>query len=491
MKKKPNIVFILTDDQGAWAMHCAGNEDVKTPNLDRLAANGVRFDEFYCASPVCSPARASIVTGKIPSCHGVQDWIAKGNVDGDKHPQMASHAEFNTQDRAIDYLKDHKTYMEVLAENGYVCGLSGKWHLGDNATKKKGFTKWYTIGAGGCHYFDPDVCEDGVFSTPGQYVTDLITDKAVQFIDEFTQGEAPFYLSVHYTAPHSPWNPEEHQKKYLDWYQDCKFTATPDLPVHPWQIRTCPIGDTPEKRRENLTGYYAAISSMDAGVGKIIEELEKKQILDDTILIFTSDNGMNMGHHGIWGKGNGTYPQNMYDSAIKVPLIISMPQGAKGEVCSQMCCQYDFFPTILAMAGCSEKLEKMQPGKSMTRLLENPKEKDEERIVVFDEYSNTRMIRTKQYKYIHRYPDGPDEFYDMKNDPCETKNLAQDAAYKDRIDAMKSSMEEWFDRYAVKEMDARQFYNTGRGQTDICYKENAFDTTLEYYHSETSSETGR
>ena len=230
-------------------------------------------------------------------------------------------------------------------------------------------------------------------------------------------------------------------------------------------------------------------------LGKVDLELRKSlyfyEIGDIIYILGVTDNGMNMGHHGIWGKGNGTYPQNMYDSAIKVPLIISMPQGAKGEVCSQMCCQYDFFPTILAMAGCSEKLEKMQPGKSMTRLLENPKEKDEERIVVFDEYSNTRMIRTKQYKYIHRYPDGPDEFYDMKNDPCETKNLAQDAAYKDRIDAMKSSMEEWFDRYAVKEMDARQFYNTGRGQTDICYKENAFDTTLEYYHSETSSETGR
>ncbi|HJD41447.1 MAG TPA: sulfatase-like hydrolase/transferase, partial [Candidatus Mediterraneibacter quadrami] len=89
LKKKPNIVFVLTDDQGAWAMGCAGNPDVQTPNLDRLAANGVRFDEFYCASPVCSPARASIVTGKIPSCHGVQDWIEKGNVDGYKYPEMS------------------------------------------------------------------------------------------------------------------------------------------------------------------------------------------------------------------------------------------------------------------------------------------------------------------------------------------------------------------------------------------------------------------
>ena len=137
MKTRPNIVFILTDDQGAWAMGCAGNQDVRTPNLDWLAENGVRFDEFYCASPVCSPARASLVTGEIPSCHGVQDWIEKGNLDAYKYPQMSTTAGFDMNDRAIDYLSGHRTYMEVLAESGYQCALSGKWHLGDNAAKKK------------------------------------------------------------------------------------------------------------------------------------------------------------------------------------------------------------------------------------------------------------------------------------------------------------------------------------------------------------------
>ena len=124
MKKKPNIIFIITDDQGAWAVESETNHDIKTPNLTRLAAQGTTFDEFYCTSPVCSPARASIVTGKIPSCHGIQDWLKKGNLDAWKYPHMAVMDGFDMEDKAIDYLKGHKTYMEYLAENGYHCALS-------------------------------------------------------------------------------------------------------------------------------------------------------------------------------------------------------------------------------------------------------------------------------------------------------------------------------------------------------------------------------
>ena len=159
MKNKPNIIFILSDDQGAWALECAGNHDIKTPNLNKLAQKGIRFDEFYCTSPVCSPARASIVTGKIPSYHGVQDWIAKGNLDSKKYSQMAELPDGMQEDVPIDYLEGNKTYMEILADNGYNCALSGKWHLGDNVTKKKGFEQWYSLGRGGCHYYAADLFE--------------------------------------------------------------------------------------------------------------------------------------------------------------------------------------------------------------------------------------------------------------------------------------------------------------------------------------------
>ena len=488
-EQRPNIVFILSDDQGAWAMGCAGNGDIRTPNLDRLAEDGVRFDEFYCASPVCSPARASIVTGKMPSCHGVLDWIEGGNVDTEKYPEMAGHPRFSRKDQPIEYLEGHKTYIEELATNGYVCGLSGKWHLGNNAEKKKGFEKWYTIGAGGCsHYFDPDICEDGVFSAPKRYITDLITEKAVEYIGEFSRQEKPFYLSVHYTAPHSPWEEEQHKKEYLDWYKDCSFTATPDLPVHPDQVASAPVGDTPEKRAENLRGYYAAISAMDAGIGTILSKLEQEGLSDNTIVIFTADNGMNMGHHGIWGKGNGTYPQNMYDTAIKVPLIIRMPGGKKGAVCHQMASQYDFYPTMLELAGCSWEKEPMQPGKSIVSLIRQPEEEAPDRVVVFDEYSNTRMIRTKKWKYVDRYPDGPNQLFDMEKDPEELENLYGNSAYEGTVLELKAAMERWFDAYTKEENDGRKYKVTGSGQLDRCGSKTPFDLRLEYYYGEKKGE---
>lgn len=464
-EQRPNIVFILSDDQGAWAMGCAGNGDIRTPNLDRLAEDGVRFDEFYCASPVCSPARASIVTGKMPSCHGVLDWIEGGNVDTEKYPEMAGHPRFSRKDQPIEYLEGHKTYIEELAANGYVCGLSGKWHLGNNAEKKKGFEKWYTIGAGGCsHYFDPDICEDGVFSAPKRYITDLITEKAVEYIGEFSRQEKPFYLSVHYTAPHSPWEEEQHKKEYLDWYRDCSFTATPDLPVHPDQVASAPVGDTPEKRAENLRGYYAAISAMDAGIGTILSKLEQEGLSDNTIVIFTADNGMNMGHHGVWGKGNATFPLNLYDTSVKVPFLVRWPGHTEpGRVIRGLYSQYDFFPSLLSMAGISVQAEGRMPGRSFTPVLEGA-EQEAGPVVVYDEYGPNRMIRSKEWKFIRRYPYGEDELYHLTEDAEETVNLAEDEAYRLVREEMNDSLNHWFYRYADPAMDGTREGVTGHGQ---------------------------
>ena len=137
MTHRPNVIVILTDDQGYWALGCAGNEEIRTPNLDRLAASGTRFENFFCVSPVCSPARASLLTGRIPSHHGVHDWLRGGNakVDHENHG-------------LIEYLKDQPGYTDFLSQQGYVCGLSGKWHLGDTDGRyptDQGFNEWYGI----------------------------------------------------------------------------------------------------------------------------------------------------------------------------------------------------------------------------------------------------------------------------------------------------------------------------------------------------------
>lgn len=165
--------------------------------------------------------------------------------------------------------------MDLLAEHGYRCGLSGKWHLDDSLHSTHGFNDWYTIGRGGCGYFEPDIIYDGKIHFETGYVTDKI------------------YLSLHFTAPQSPWEESDHPKEYLDLYRNCSFSSTPDLPLHPQQVHSCPHG-TGERRKELLRGYYASITAMDHQIRRIIQRLEDLGLREDTIIIFTSDNGMNM-----------------------------------------------------------------------------------------------------------------------------------------------------------------------------------------------------
>lgn len=463
-QEKPNILFILTDDQGAWAMRCAGNTDIHTPNLDRIASQGYRFENFFCASPVCSPARASLLTGRIPSAHGVQDWIRSGNLDRDGlKKEIREDPYYLCEEKPIQYLEGMLTYTDVLKENGYTCALSGKWHLGDSMTPQHGFDKWFTIGRGGCYYNKADIVENGEISFENRYITNVITDKALSYLEEFRTQDNPFYLSVHYTAPHSPWEEDQHPGEYIEMYRDCGFTATPDLPVHPNQIPSAPSG-TGEVRKSLLRGYYAAITAMDADVGRLLDKLEALGIAEDTIVMFMADNGMNMGHHGIWGKGNGTFPFNMYDTAVKVPFLVSWPgHYPSGVVCRRMCSQYDFFQTLLDMVGIRRQLPDGLPGRSFADVFDGNTEKAGA-VVVYDEYGPTRMIRTEEWKYICRSPYGPDELYHLSEDPEENNNLSADPEYAALINRMYIQLTRWFYTYADPAMDASHEGVTGYGQ---------------------------
>ena len=463
-QEKPNILFILTDDQGAWAMRCAGNTDIHTPNLDRIASQGYRFENFFCASPVCSPARASLLTGRIPSAHGVQDWIRSGNLDRDGlKKEIREDPYYLCEEKPIQYLEGMLTYTDVLKENGYTCALSGKWHLGDSMTPQHGFDKWFTIGRGGCYYNKADIVENGEISFENRYITNVITDKALSYLEEFRTQDNPFYLSVHYTAPHSPWEEDQHPGEYIEMYRDCGFTATPDLPVHPNQIPSAPSG-TGEVRKSLLRGYYAAITAMDADVGRLLDKLEALGIAEDTIVMFMADNGMNMGHHGIWGKGNGTFPFNMYDTAVKVPFLVSWPgHYPSGVVCRRMCSQYDFFQTLLDMVGIRRQLPDGLPGRSFADVFDGNTEKAGA-VVVYDEYGPTRMIRTEEWKYICRSSYGPDELYHLSEDPEENNNLSADPEYAALINRMYIQLTRWFYTYADPAMDASREGVTGYGQ---------------------------
>ena len=169
--KRPNIVFILTDEQGYWALGCNGNSEIRTPNIDRLAAEGINLQNFFCTSPVCSPARASLLTGRIPSQHGVHDWIRGGN--GEKTGEMP-----------IEYLEGMTGYTDLLKENGYTCGISGKWHLGAAGFPQKSFDHWYIAKqAGAGSYLDSDMFRGTEVEHTEGYLTNVITDDALFFIE--------------------------------------------------------------------------------------------------------------------------------------------------------------------------------------------------------------------------------------------------------------------------------------------------------------------
>jgi arylsulfatase A-like enzyme len=443
-------------------MGCAGNKEIHTPNLDRMAGAGVRFENFFCASPVCSPARASVFTGKIPSAHGVQDWIDNHKKDD------------------LEYLKGQVTYVDMLAANGYTCGISGKWHLGNAMKKQLGFSHWYVYHGAQADYYNPPMIRENQKVSENGYITDLITNDAVDFINSCALNKddgRPFYLSAHYTAPHKPWI-NCHPEEYLKLYENCPFDSIPDEPMHPWQINTHPWPSEKEERRETLKGYFASVSAMDAGIGRILKTLEDLKISEDTLVFFMSDNGMNMWHHGIVGKGNGTFPLNLYDTSVKIPAIAHRPGSVPaGAVCDKLISQYDFMPTLLDYAGIENPAADALPGKSFAQVLinnngdinsgANTDDGHIGHIIVYDEYGPARMIRNRDFKYIHRYPYGPHELYDLINDPGERINLYGDPAGSPVAEQMKSELDAWFLKYADPETDASREAVTGWGQTAL------------------------
>ncbi len=446
--KQPNILFILTDDQGSWALGCAGNNEMVTPNLDQLAASGIRFENFFCTSPVCSPARASILTGRIPSQHGVHDFIKEGNSGSG----------------GINYLEGQIAYTDILAEHGYICGISGKWHLGASDLPQNGFSHWYVHQKGSGHYYNAPMYREGKLIHETAYITDVITDDALAFLDKQSKNSQPFYLSVHYTAPHDPWTEGEHPQELLEQYKDCQFLSCPQGEYHSEAVYQYEKQDV----RHCLQGYFSAVTGIDMNVGRLMKKLDDLNLREDTLVVFTSDNGFNCGHHGIWGKGNGTFNLNMFDTSIKVPFIISQPgKLPKEKVYDQMYSHYDLFPTLLDYTGLSWTEDQNLPGQSFLPCLLGKEDEGRENVFVYDEYGPVRMVRSKQWKYVHRYPYGKHELYDLVNDPEEMYNLYDEQTHNEIIFAMRFTMEKWFLSYTDPNMDGIKLPVRGNGQTSL------------------------
>jgi arylsulfatase A-like enzyme len=453
---RPNVLCIGSDDQGPWALGCAGNPEMRTPNLDSLAASGIRFDNFFCVSPVCSPARASLYTGDIPSRHGVHDWIRAGSMG----------------DTRVDYLEGQTLVTDVAAQAGYRCALNGKWHLGASDVPRRSFVKWFAHQSGMGPYYDaPMVDGDRPVTVPG-YITDVLADTASDWIAGERGNDAPFWLSLAFTAPHYPWI-DSHPKAFTDLYRDCAFESCPDEPPHPWFIGgKAEVERGQRERRASLVGYFAAVSAMDAAIGRVLDTLEREGIAGSTLVVFMGDNGMNCGHHGIWGKGNGTYPQNMYDTSVKVPCMIAQPGRIGGErVSAGLLSGYDFFPTMVDYLGLAHVPAHPKPGRSFRALLDGVARSPDadaarvhEAVVVYDEYGPVRMVRTQEWKYVHRWPDGPHELFNLVNDPGERRNRVDDPRCAAVSAELRGRLAGWFARYVHPARDGVDKGVTGCGQ---------------------------
>jgi len=433
--RRPNVVMFMTDDHGAWAMGAYGCKEMHTPNLDALAAGGTRFTRAFACTPVCSPSRMTWITGRIPSTHGVQDWLQP--VD--------SYAANSRK-----WLDGHPTYSEILARNGYKLGMCGKWHMGDDHVAQKGFTYWATVPGGGGAYKDVEFVRNGERVKTQGFKTDRVGDFGLEFLDQQRGGNQPFYLLMPFYAPHTPYDyqPEEYRRHY----DTASFSCFPSTAQHPNQN---PGLGRHHGNRESMKSYAALISGVDANVGRIVRKLEEMGVRENTLVVFTADQGWNAGHHGVWGKGNGTWPFNMYEESIRVPLIWNHPGRIKaGQTPDLMVSSYDYFPTLLEYLGIPAPADPKRVGQSYAGALQGKPGRRRNRL--YFEYSYVRGVRTENLKLIQRTREWPSEYYDLEADPGETKNLIGDPAHKRQIEELRAGLNQFFGRVGAPPQESWQ-----------------------------------
>ena len=428
-----NIIVFFSDDHAQWALPSYGNAEISAPNLTHLAETGALMLNAFTPCPVCSPARASFWTGLYPSQHGVHDHLA----EDDEAVQ------------ATEWLAGIPTLAEHLNEARYTTALCGKWHCGAGEIPRSGFDYWYSAWRKTPKYFS----QTNKYSDQGRVVertgtdTQIITDAAIDFLRQ-RDREQPFFLFVGYATTHNPWinRPE----RLVSHYRKSSFHDIPDdLPYPYGEPGNHPVA--PEDPREALAQYYASVTMIDEGVGRVLDELDAQGEREDTLIVYTSDHGLNLGHHGIWGKGNGSQPLNMLDESIRVPLIFNYPGVIKaGQRREEFVTHTDLFMTLLDFADAELKEPSNRPGESYRSILLGGAA-DQWQNVYHGEYGTTRTIRDLRYKLVERYDGGGNLFLDLLRDPRETVNLYDVSDYSSNVDSMRAELERFFARYQVAE----------------------------------------
>lgn len=439
---RPNIIFIMTDDHASHALSCYGSKINKTPNLDRLAREGMLFKNCFCTNSICSPSRAVILTGKYSHLNGVIDNRVK--FDGSQ-----------------------QTFPKLLQKCGYETAMIGKWHLKSAPT---GFDYWNVLPGQGL-YHNPEFIEMGERKKYTGYVTDLITDFCLDWLKN-RRSDKPFCLMYHHKAPHRRWEPDEkHAKMYEDVDIPVPETFDDDYKTRSDAAReqemTIERHLTPEDLKmdppEGLTGralkkwkyhryikdYLRCIASVDDNVGRLLDYLDVSGLADNTVVFYTSDQGFYLGDHSWFDK------RFMYEQSLRMPLLVRYPKEIKaGSVSEDIVLNLDFAETFLDFAGAAKGAD-MQ-GRSIRPLLRGKTPGDWRTSMYYHyyEYPGWHMvkrhygIRTKRYKLIHFYYDiDAWELYDLKKDPNELNNVYDDPAYAGVIKQLKAELQNLRKRY--------------------------------------------
>lgn len=451
MSKKPNILFILTDDQRAGTIHALGNPEINTPNIDKLVERGTSFTRAYIpggtASAVCMPSRAMINSGKTL---------------------------FHLEGTGQNIPCSHTTFGQCFLENGYHTSAIGKWHNGVESFSRS-FCSGADIFFGGMwdhwnvpvnDFHDNKVYDSHIHFVPnfsansdsvkvladrinaGVHSTDLFSKAAVDFIDSY-DSEQPFMMYLSYLAPHDPRTmPEE----FRNMYDPEKITLPPNFAEMPvvncgWSNKgrdenTEAYPRTPNAIKKHIADYYAMISHIDHGIGKVVDALEKKGMLDDTIIVLTGDNGLAIGQHGLMGK------QNIYDHSVHVPLVMCGPGIAKNQLNDNFVYLLDIYPTLCEL--CGVEIPESVDGISFAPMFSDPGYKTRRELYLAFQ-SRIRGVMDEQYKLIeYRTEDLKlTQLFDLKNDPWEKNNFYDISGYEEITARLREKLfalrDEWDD----------------------------------------------
>jgi len=435
--RPPNVVFILTDNQGAWTLGCYGNPDIRTPHIDRLAAEGVRFTRALSSNPVCSPTRATFLTGLIPSQHGVHSFLDPQYMMGP---------------RAYNTLREFTSIGEVLRDEGYVCGLSGKWHLGENLKPSEGFSFWVTKPDGSTReFYDQEVIEDGKVRKEAGYTTELWTRKGIQFIEQ--NKDRPFFLFLAYNGPYSlNYNMmlAPARNRHAAYYRGKHFDSFPVDEMHPWQHANKQF----HNQQAAMERLAAETSGVDDGVGEIMAALKRLGLDDNTLVVYAADQGWMGGQNGMWGMGDHFRPTGAHDLMMQIPFIFRHPARIPAARSNDnLVSNYDFLPTVLNYLGLGARMpaKPKSPGRDFSPILRGEKMTWEN--VIYYEMETTRAVHTGDSKYVARFPDGPFELYDLTKDPRERFNLFGQPGTDAKRAELARRLDAFFSEYADPQYD--------------------------------------